>query len=162
MSLAQATGIIVAQLLGRGAHEAELDAFLRRAWRVTLMAAGVVSLTYMAFTLASGWIYNDLQTETRQALISFLPFLMLMPFPKGSNAICGQALRASGDSVAVMNIFIAGQWVFKVPLTFLFIVYLDMSVAWVFSLFLFEELFKFPMFHKRLLRGDWKRAQATF
>lgn len=160
MSLAQATGIIVAQLLGRGASEIELDTFLGRAWRATFVAAGVVSLTYLVFTLASGWIYNDLKRETTQALMSFLPVLILLPFPKGSNAICGQTLRASGDTLSVMNIFIAGQWLFKVPLTLLFVEYLGLSVAWVFSLFLLEEFFKFPMFHRRLFRGEWKHATA--
>ena len=160
MSLAQATGIIMAQLLGAGAAEAELETFLRRAWRAALIAAGLVSLTYLGFALASGWIYDDLQLETRMALFSFLPVLLILPFPKGSNAICGQTLRAAGDTLYVMNIFIAGQWLFKVPLTLLFIEYLDLSVTWVFALFVLEEFFKFPMFHKRLFQGHWKRAPA--
>jgi Na+-driven multidrug efflux pump len=159
MAWAQATGITIAQLLGGGADEKTLDEFLSRAWRVAFYAAGIVSLTYLIFGLSSGWIYSGLQPETTLALLTFLPTLLLIPFPKGSNAICGQTLRAAGDTVYVMNIFISGQWLFKVPLTFLFVVILGLPVGWVFTIFLLEELFKFPLFHRRLYLGKWKHPQ---
>lgn len=158
MSWAQATGICVAQLLGRGATEPDLDEFLSRAWRAAFVAAAMVATTYGLFCLSSGWIYGDLEEQTAASLLLFLPILLLLPFPKGSNAICGQTLRASGDTLAVMNIFVAGQWAFKVPLTALFVLYLDLPVFWVVALFLGEEFFKFPLFHRRLLKGDWKRV----
>ncbi len=153
---AQATGIIVAQLLGRKTTPADLDVFLSRSWRVSFVASAVVSLTYLGVCLASGWIYADLQEETRAALWSFLPILLLLPFPKGSNAICGNTLRAGGDTVYVMNIFLSSQWLFRIPLTALFILYWDLSVTWVFALFLGEELVKFPMFHSRLFQKKWQ------
>ena len=43
------------------------------------------------------------------------------------------------------------------PATALFVLYLDMSVSWVFALLLLEELVKFPVFHLRLRTGVWKR-----
>lgn len=97
-----------------------------------------------------GWIYNDRKVETISALWSFLPVLLLLPFPKGSNAICGQTLRASGDTVYVMNIFIGALWAFKVPLTALRVLYCDVHVAWVFALVLFEEIVKFQPFQRQL------------
>lgn len=160
MAWAQATGIAMAQLLGKGTPEPALDAFLKRAWRGAFVAAALVATAYLAICLMSGWIYADLEAETRAALFTFLPVLLILPFPKGSNAICGQTLRASGDTVHVMNIFIAGQWLCKVPLTALFVLYMDLHVAWVFALLLAEELFKFPPFHLRLLKGDWIRSQV--
>jgi putative MATE family efflux protein len=157
MSWAQATGICVAQLLGRGAPDAVVDDFLGRAWRMAFVASALVASAYLIFCLAAGRIYDELEAETTAALFGFLPILVLLPFPKGSNAICGQTLRAAGDTVYVMNVFIAGQWAFKVPLTLLF-VQLGLPVFWVFSIVLLEELFKFPPFHSRLLRGAWKRT----
>jgi Na+-driven multidrug efflux pump len=159
MAWAQATGITVAQLLGRQLDGLYLDRFLSRAWRGAFVAAGLVSMSYAVIILSSAWIYSDLQPQTTAALMTFLPVLLVLPFPKGSNAICGQTLRASGDTVYVMNIFISGQWMFKVPLTVLFVVYLDLHVGWVFALVLFEEFFKFPPFHMRVFKGLWKRAQ---
>ncbi|SNS27362.1 MATE family efflux transporter [Tropicimonas sediminicola] len=160
ISWAMATGIAVAQLLGRDCRGPELDTFLRRAWRGALIAAGIVALAFFGIILASGTLYGNLEAGTRAALLSFLPFLLILPFPKGSNAMCGHTLRAGGDTLYVMNIFLAAQWLFRVPLTALFILYLDLSVTWVFALFLAEELVKFPSFHLRLLKGEWKRGLA--
>ena len=135
MAWAQATGIAVAQLLGKGFDEASLDDFLSRAWRGAFIAAAFASVAYLTICLMSGQLYADLKPETTATLLTFLPILLILPFPKGSNAICGQTLRASGDTLHVMNIFIAAQWICKVPLTALFVLYLDLSVFWVFSLF---------------------------
>ena len=93
-------------------------------------------------------------------MLSFLPVLLVLPFPKGSNAMCGHTLRAGGDTFYVMNIFITAQWLFRVPLTALFVLSLGLSVTWVFALFLAEEIFKFPLFHLRFLKGEWKRGLA--
>ncbi|WP_376878284.1 MATE family efflux transporter [Albirhodobacter sp. R86504] len=155
---AQATGILIGQLLGRNLKGDELDAFLRRAWKTSCLTSALVSFTYLCVALGAGWIYSDLQEETKAALLSFLPILVILPFPKGSNAICGNTLRAGGETVYVMNLFIAAQWAFRIPLTAIMILYLDLSVTWVFSLLLMEELVKFPAFHIRLLRGGWKRG----
>lgn len=160
MAWAQATGIAVAQSLGKQETETALDAFLRRAWRGALIAAAIVALAYLVLILSSEWIYSGLQPETTAALMTFLPTLLLLPFPKGSNAICGQTLRASGDTVYVMNVFVSGQWICKVPLTALFVLVWQLPVGWVFSILLLEEFFKFPPFHLRLLSGRWKRSQA--
>ncbi|QUS37246.1 MATE family efflux transporter [Falsirhodobacter algicola] len=152
---AQATGIVVAQLLGAGARRVVVDDFLRRAWRGVFVASAAVAAVFFVICAASGWLYADLQRETTRALWSFLPILLILPFPKGSNAICGNTLRAAGDSVYVMHIFIWSQWLFKVPATAL-LVWLDVPVFWVFSLLLMEEVVKFPSFHLRLLRGSWR------
>lgn len=157
MAWAQAIGILIAQLLGRDVTGADLDAFLARAWRVAFVAAGLVSAIYLGVSLSAGTIYPDLQPGTRAALWSFLPVLLFLPFPKGSNAVCGHTLRAGGDTVYVMNIFLGSQWLVRVPATALFVLYLDTSVTWVFALLLLEELVKFPVFHLRLRTGVWKR-----
>jgi Na+-driven multidrug efflux pump len=158
MMWAQASGILIAQMLGGQRNPADLDAFLSRVWRASFVAAALVSLAYLVFGLTSGIMYAGLQDETRAALLMFLPILLILPFPKQSNAMCGHTLRASGDTLRVMNIFIIGQWLFKVPLTILFVITLQLPVIWVFALVLMEELFKLPMFHLRLFKGDWKNG----
>ena len=151
----QATGILVAQLLGKSLSSAALDKFLSRAWRGAFVAAGVVTLAYVLTILASRWIYADLAEETRMALLSFLPVLLLVAFPRTSNAICGNVLRASGDTKSSMNIHLAANWLFMVPMTAFFVLVLDLSVTWVFALFLLEELVKFPFFHRRIWSKEW-------
>ena len=160
MAWAQATGIAVAQLLGRKMSEPALDEFLSRAWRGAFVAAGIVAIAYAVICLSANLLYQDLEAETTAMLLMFLPILLVLPFPKGSNATCGQTLRAAGDTIYVMHVFNGAQWLFKVPLTALFVLYLDLHVAWVFSLVMLEEFVKLPPFHLRLFKGDWKRAEV--
>ncbi|EAR52554.1 putative adhesin [Oceanicola granulosus HTCC2516] len=161
MQWAQATGIIVAQLLGQRHPVAVLDSFLAAAWRGAFIAAAVVAAAYAAVCLSADILYDDLAPETRQVLLGFLPVLLLLPFPKGSNAICGNTLRASGDTIYVMHIFVWSQWLFRVPATALAVVVFDWPAFWVLTILLAEEIVKLPAFHRRLLRGDWKHSDVS-
>lgn len=150
----QATGLLVAQSLVKSLPSAALDEFLIRAWRGAFVAAAIVGLTYAFIILATRWIYADLAVETRTALLSFLPILLVVPFPRVSNAICGNVLCATSDSTFSMNISLGANWLFMVPMTALFVLISDISVAWVFALFFGEELVKFPFFHRRIWNKD--------
>lgn len=161
MQWTQATGILVAQLLGQRTPETTLDLFLARAWRGAFVTAAIVALVFLIMCLLLDWIYPNLEAETRAILLGFLPILLIIQFPRATNAICGNTLRAAGDTVYVMHIFIWSQWAFRVPATALFILYLDLSAFWILSLFLWEEVVKFLPFHRRLWRGDWKYAQVA-
>lgn len=161
MQWSQATGIFVAQLLGQNRSEALLDRFLSRAWRGAFIAAAIVSIIYLLVCLSANTLYADLNTETRMVLLAFLPILIVLPFPKGSNAICGNTLRASGDTIYIMHLFVWTQWLFRVPATALAVLYFDLSAFWVLSLLFWEELIKFPAFHRRLYTGNWKRAKIA-
>ena len=161
MQWAQATGIMMAQLLGQQTKAKILDAFLSRAWRGAFVAASIVAIIFLIMCLSLDLLYPDLDVETREILFGFLPILLLLQFPRATNAICGNTLRAAGDTVYVMHIFIWSQWAFRVPVTALFILYFNLPAFWVMSLFLGEELVKFPPFHHRLWRGNWKRADVV-
>lgn len=161
MQWAQASGIIVAQLLGQDHSEEALDRFLSSAWRGAFVAAGGVAAIYGVVCLSASVLYAELNIETQTILFGFLPLLLVLPFPKGSNAICGNTLRASGDTIYVMHVFVWSQWLFRVPATALAVITFDLSAFWVLSIALWEELLKFPAFHTRLYRGDWKRAKIA-
>ena len=81
MQWTQATGILVAQLLGRHTPAEALDRFLSRAWRGASLAAALVSAIFLAMCLSLSWIYPDLETETRAILFGFLPILLIIQFP---------------------------------------------------------------------------------
>ena len=97
----------------------------RRCWMPSCRALGVAPLSRRGFValllagvcLSANLLYQDLSVETRSTLLAFLPILLILPFPKGSNAICGNTLRASGDTIYVMHIFVWSQWLFRVPAT---------------------------------------------
>lgn len=58
-----------------------------------------------------------------------------------------------------MNISLIGNWFFMAPMTAFCVLVLDRSVAWVFALFLAEELVKFPLFHRRIWSKQWHNLQ---
>ena len=161
MQWTQATGIFVAQLLGRRSSETTLDRFLSTAWRGAFASAFVVSAVFVALCLSVDWLYSDLSSQTRATLFSFLPILILAAFPRATNAICGKTLRASGDTVYVMHIFVWSQWLFRVPATAIAVLWLHLPATWILALMLTEELIKFLPFHRRLWTGRWKHAQPA-
>jgi Na+-driven multidrug efflux pump len=161
MQWTQATGIMVAQLLGKKTSEPVLDRFLSRAWRGAFVAAFCVAIIFIAMNLSVQILYPDLLVETQMILIGFLPILLIIQIPRTTNAICGNTLRASGDTVYVMKLFISAQWGFRVPATAVAVLYFDLSAFWVLSLILWEELIKFYPFHQRLWKGDWKRRSVA-
>ena len=156
----QAAGIIVAQLLGKSLSPDKLDEFLSRAWRWAFFAAALVALIYAMIIFATRWVYADLAQETRMALLSFLPVLLIIPFPRVSNSICGNVLRAAGDTKSSLNIHLVANWLFMVPVTAVCVLVLNLSVSWVFALFLLEELVKFPFFHRRIWKKEWHMRKA--
>ncbi len=161
MQWAQATGIHVAQLLGGRADNDVLESFLKSAWRGAFIAAGVVGLILLIMGLSVNVLYPDLTQDTRTILIGFLPVLVVLQFLRATNAICGNTLRASGDTIYVMHVFIWSQWLFRVPATALGVLYFDIPVFWILSIWLWEEFIKFYPFHHRLWDGAWKQAEVT-
>ena len=161
MQWSQATGIIVAQLLGQRASPETLARFLSKAWRGVFVAALLVACLYSLLCLGSPYIYSSLSTETTTILVSFLPILFFLPFIRSTNAICGNTLRASGDTIYVMNLFLCSQWLFRLPLIALAIFYFELPAFWVLSILLLEEMVKFVPFHKRLYSGKWQHARLS-
>ena len=152
---AQATGISVGQILGRSGRD-YLDEFVARAWRVALCIALVVACFYVSMYAFFDTLYPDLQEETRDYLWQFLPLLLVLPFIRTSNTVCGHVLRAGGDAAYVFKVHASTQWLVTVPLSALFVLVFQLSVFWVFALILLEESIKAIPFHRRLWGGQWK------
>ncbi|MEM7472332.1 MAG: MATE family efflux transporter [Pseudomonadota bacterium] len=158
MQWTQATGIFVAQLLGRKTPGSVLNAFLSRAWRGAFVAATLVACVFVVMGLTLDLIYPKLTDETRAVLLTFMPIMIAIQPLRTTNAICGNTLRASGDTIYVMHIFVWSQWAFRVPLTAFGVLYLELHAVWIIALLLGEELVKFLPFHRRLWRGQWQQA----
>ena len=153
---AQATSIIVGQLLGNKSWEL-LDSFISKAWRMSFLISIVISLAYLSMFYLFEAIYSDLQAETLSTLWQFMPILIVIPFIRTSNTLCGNVMRAGGDAKHIFWIHALTQWLVIVPLSALFVLYWELSAVWVFALILLEELIKGVPFHLRMHGGKWKR-----
>ena len=158
MQWTQATGIFVAQMLGNQSGETALERFIKSAWRGAFLTSALVALVFVIMCLSLDWLYPDLTNETRMILFGFLPVLILIQPLRATNALCGNTLRASGDTIYVMHLFIWSQWAVRVPLTAALVLYFDVTAFWILAVLLLEELVKFPFFHHRMFRGHWKTA----
>ncbi|WP_413701649.1 MATE family efflux transporter [Psychromonas sp. KJ10-10] len=154
---AQATSIIVGQLLGKKSW-GMLDTVISKAWVTSFIISIFMSLAYLAMFYLFEVIYPELQTETVSTLWQFMPILVILPFIRASNTFCGNVLRAGGDAKHVFKIHAYTQWLVIVPLSAIFVLYLNLSAVWVFGLMLLEETIKGVPFHIRMLGGKWKRS----
>ena len=157
MAWAQATGILVGQILGKNSWEL-LDEFVKRSWRFSAYMSLVVAMAYFGMFFLFETLYPDLQQETLDALWSLMPLLLLIPFVRSSNTMCGHVLRAGGEAPHVLKIHGYTQWLFTVPVTALFVLYFELSVFWIYGVVFIEELLKAIPFHLRMLSGSWKRS----
>ncbi len=155
-SWAQATGILVGQMLGRGQF-AMLDDFVGRTWRFSFCLGLLVACSFVAMCYSFAWVYPELQAETLGYLWELLPILLLLPLLRTSNTMCGNLLRAGGDAAYSMKVHVGSQWIVTVPLTVVAVVYLELSVFWIYSIILLEEVVKALPFHQRVYSGRWKR-----
>lgn len=154
---AQATSILVGQLLGNKSWGV-LDGFISKAWSTSFLISFFMSLAYLCMFFVFEAIYPELQEETLSTLWQFMPILLILPFIRASNTFCGNVLRAGGDAKHVFKIHAYTQWFVIVPLSVLFVLYLELSAVWVFGLILLEESIKGVPFHIRMLGGKWKKS----
>ncbi len=157
---AQATGILVGQLLGGNALPV-VEVFVVRAWLLAQVLAVVLSLSYLSLFVLFDWLYTELQAETSAYLWQLMPLLVFLPLVRTSNTVCGHVLRAGGDAAYVLKIHATAQWLLTVPLSYLLVAHFQLSVVWVFAVVVLEEVVKLLPFWLRLKRGLWKRGLLT-
>lgn len=156
---AQALGIWVGRLLGQDRTDL-LDGFVRNAWRIAHYLALAVAAIYCITPWLFDIIYPKLDRQTLDVFKTILPVLILLPLIRSSNTICGNVLRAAGQANYAFKVHVAGQWLFLVPMTVLFVLILKLPVIWVFGIVLFEEIVKAIPFHLRIASGEWKKRMA--
>ena len=140
---------LVASLIGAGCGIASISFYSS-----SVFIAAIYGGMFFLFEV----LYPELQQETLDALWSLMPFVLIIPFVRCSNTLCGHVLRAGGEAPHVLKIHGYTQWLMTVPLTALFVLYLDLSVVWIFGVILLEEIVKSVPFHLRMLSGVWKRS----
>jgi len=109
---------------------------------MAVMISFVSAFFFFALSFVLPDLYPDLDPSTYKALSAIAPLYILLPIVRGYNTVHGHILRALGKTTEVFKINFTGQWVISIPLCALMILYLDLSVFWVFAIMPFEEIVK--------------------
>ena len=122
---------------------------MRSSVSFTLVASAFVSLLFFVFILCLRWIYPQTDTETIATMNLLTLWFVLLPFVRIPNTVAGQSLRALGESKFVLFTHFWTLWLVALPVCAL-LVWLEVSVFWVFAILVFEELLKSYPFFSRL------------
>ncbi len=157
---AQATGILVGQMIGKGA-DTEIAQFISHSWRVLTCASIALAGLYGLSIGMLNITYPALQDETIVMLRQLLPLFLVLPLIRSSNTLCGHVLRAGGDGKFAFYVNLVSQWVFLVPVTAIGVVMLELSVFWVFFIVLLDEGLKAIPLHWRVHGDRWRHRLSN-
>jgi len=138
---AHSSAITISQAIGAKQID-ELHNNVNVSIDMAVMISFVSAFFFFALSFFLPDLYPDLDSNTYQALSAIAPLYILLPIVRGYNTVHGHILRALGKTTEVFKINFTGQWVISIPLCALMILYLDLSVFWVFAIMPFEEIVK--------------------
>ena len=151
---ASGTGILLGQLLGRGALD-EADEAAKKAMLLTVLfglAGGVIILIAMPFVLR----FADLSSAGKAYLKTMLLInsYYVMGAAVNTTIICG-ICRAGGDSRFGFYCDLIDMWCYGVPLGFLAAAVLKLPPMWVYFLLCTDEFVKWPWVIRRYRSRKW-------
>jgi len=145
---AQATSIHISQLIGQD-RRLQTEKFVKEIIPITLVVGFILGLLYVFFGLFATFVYHSQHPETLAVIHALIPLYLLLVFFRTINTSAGQALRAFGESGFVLKIHAGTQWLVALPMCVL-LLYLNMSVFWVFAMLALDEGLKTIPFGRRL------------
>ncbi len=153
-SYAQACATLIGQALGaREADEAE-----RIGWQSAGLAIGTAAVlgavvAVLRFDIA-GLLTDDVEVIT--ALGPFMLALAIAQPLLQLQFTLGGAHRGAGDTFTPLVAACVGNWLFRVPLAFVFAIVFAFDVSWVWSALIFDHLARSVVLLYTFRRGDWK------
>jgi len=155
IGFAVAAATLVGQSLGAG----NTAIAVRSGWRAVRFAflvSCVLGALYASARLPLARLFTD-----DQGVVGALdPFILVLALAQPLLSIhftLGGSLRGAGDTVSPMLGSIVGNWVFRVPLAFLFTRVLALDVIWVWSTLVFDHLARAVWVTWAFRRGRWLR-----
>jgi putative MATE family efflux protein len=155
LGLSVAAATLVGHALGAG--DAQLAR--RSGWEATRIGFAV------SLALAALFVFMRVSLAkvftTDEAVIAALdPFILLLglglPFLVVHFTLAG-ALRGAGDTMTPLKAAVLGNWVFRVPLGYLFAKVLVLPLFWVWSIMMLDHLSRAIWLAWSFHRFDWQR-----
>jgi len=150
----QASGINISQALGENKTH-HLRSFVSACTRATLVLSLFVAVLFFLLSQFIHIIYPNVEPETYLALAVIAPLYIILPIIRGYNSLCGNVLRALGESSRILKLHFITQWVISLPICALLVFYLDAPLFWAFAMIPIEELLKTYHFYR------WTQAKLS-
>jgi putative MATE family efflux protein len=159
LGLSVAAATLVAHALGAG----DAARARRSGWQATRLglwiALGLGAL-FIALRIRLAQCFTDDPAVVRD----LDPFILLLgialPFLVTHFTLAG-ALRGAGDTVTPLKAAAIGNWLFRVPLGYLFGVVLQLSLPWVWAIMLIDHLARAVWLLWSFHRGHWQRSAGA-
>lgn len=159
VALSVAAGTLVGQALGAGDGRAARAA----GSRAVALGTGLALVLGVVFVGARAPL-AAVFTDDPAVLDKLGPFIVMLgcglPFLVGHFTLSG-ALRGAGDTMTPLRAAVLGNWLFRVPLGYLFAVVLQLDLLWIWSLMLMDHISRAGWLLWAFFRGDWDRRTGT-
>jgi putative MATE family efflux protein len=153
LGFSTAASTFVGQALGR-----EDAAGARNAARRSVSLAIAVMAVLGVVCLLARQPLARLFTNDESVIADLLPFILMLglaqPF-MGAHFTLGGVLRGAGDTVSPLIAAGVGNWIFRVPLAFLYAKVFSLSLVWVWSALIVDHFARMVFNGLVFLRGRW-------
>jgi putative MATE family efflux protein len=155
IAYATSCATLVGQALGAGDVEAATQAGWRSV-RLAMATAVIMGIMVAAIRYPLARIFTDDQAVI-EALIPFmLALALIQPFLQAHFCL-GGAHRGAGDTWTPLVAAAVGNWVFRVPLAWLFAAVLETSVLWIWFSLNLDHVARTAYLAWSFHRGDWAK-----
>jgi putative MATE family efflux protein len=156
LGLSVAAATLVGHALGAGDPERAR----RSGWQATrlgLVIALVLATLFIALRMPMARVFTDDPAVVRDLDPFILLLGLALPFLVTHFTLAG-ALRGAGDTMTPLKSAALGNWVFRVPLGYLFAEVLRLPLAWIWGIMLIDHLARAVWLLWSFHRGHWQRA----
>ncbi|MGE5679142.1 MAG: MATE family efflux transporter [Pseudomonadota bacterium] len=152
--LQMGTSIIVGQKLGASDCSSAERAGYLTAWLSLgiFLAAGLIMFGFPSLIMG---IFTESKEiiDIGKVFLRFFTFAALIMGPAGALA---SILNGAGDNMPSMLGALASVWLVQIPLLYVFVSMLDLSIEWVWATYIFEYVVQFVIVFFFVKRGKWR------
>jgi putative MATE family efflux protein len=148
-----------ATLVGHALGASDPEAARRAGWRSVRMAVSVSIVLGIVFAAGREPLARAFSVD-EGVIAELVPFMLLLALSQpllGLHFTLAGALRGAGDTVTPLLAAGVGNWVFRVPLAWLFSRVLENPVLWVWWALVFDHVARSVILAIVFVRGRWRQ-----
>ncbi len=155
LSMGNAIGIIIGQLLGAGENDKARDS-VRKLMFMSVMISASIALIEMFAAPFIPLLYNT--TDEVKALATTFLWVAAVHLPLSAfTASCYFTLRSGGRTIITIIFDSVSLWVTSIPVAFVLVTFTSLPITWVYFTVLFCDLFKATLGLILVKKGIWVR-----